>query len=188
VRAVRIKYPISIAYFLGKIKSFLKGGEGMRRALPYIALVATVLWCVFIWHFSLQPGAESAATSDGVTEIVNTVLESVGSEAQIEHGTVRKMAHFCEFAVLGVLASLTLVLFRFPHVVPWALLAVFFVGGVDELLQLTSPGRGPSFLDVLLDTAGGATGILLFCGAFLLVCALRARNQRKKSEINEKSS
>ena len=160
----------------------------MRRVLPWVLLAATVLWCGFIWHFSLASGAESVQTSGGVTEIVNEILESVGSESQIAHATVRKMAHFCEFAVLGVLTSLTLLLFRFPHVVPWALLAVFAVGCVDELLQLTSPDRGPSFLDVLLDTAGGLTGILLFCGAFLLVCYLRVRNQRKKSEINEKTS
>ena len=160
----------------------------MRRVLPWVLLAATVLWCGFIWHFSLASGTESAQTSGGVVEALNELLESVGSEAQFEHTTVRKMAHFCEFAVLGVLAALTLVLFRFPHVVPWALWAVFAVGCVDELLQLLSPDRGPSFGDVLLDTAGGLAGIVFVCGALLLFYALCARKERKKSEINEKTS
>ena len=155
----------------------------MRRVLPWVLLAATLAWCVFIWHFSLKPATESAQTSGGVTAAVNEFLTSIGSETQFKHGTIRKMAHFCEFAVLGVLSSLTLLLFRFHHFVPWALLAVFAVGGIDELLQCFSQGRGPAFTDVLLDTAGGATGILAFCGVFLLFCAKKC----KKTEINEKS-
>ncbi|MBQ3482688.1 MAG: VanZ family protein [Clostridia bacterium] len=159
----------------------------MRRVLPWVLLAATVLWCGFIWHFSLASGTESAQTSGGVVETLNGFLASAGSETRFEHETVRKMAHFCEFAVLGVLAALTLVSFEFRHFAPWALLAVFAVGCVDELLQLLSPDRGPSFLDVLLDTAGGLAGIVFFCGALLLFYALCARKERKKSEINEKN-
>ncbi|MFZ2371781.1 MAG: VanZ family protein, partial [Trichococcus flocculiformis] len=43
-----------------------------------------------------------------------------------------------------------------------ALLFVFLYASSDEFHQSFIPGRGPAFTDVLIDTAGGLTGIILF--------------------------
>jgi len=44
----------------------------------------------------------------------------------------------------------------------YALLFVFLYASSDEFHQSFIPGRGPAFTDVLIDTAGGLTGIILF--------------------------
>jgi VanZ family protein len=43
-----------------------------------------------------------------------------------------------------------------------ALLFVFLYASSDEFHQSFVPGRGPAFSDVLIDTAGGLTGIILY--------------------------
>lgn len=76
---------------------------------------------------------------------------------------LRKIAHFSLYALLGILLFLISVYREKP-------LRVHFFTGVcgaalyaltDEVHQAFSPGRGPRFYDVLLDSAGAACGILL---------------------------
>ena len=160
----------------------------MRRALPWILLVLTLCWCVVIWQFSLRPASESAETSSATLDQVNEVLESVGLPLRFDHHTIRKTAHFAEFFALGVLSAATLVAFGFSHGQFLAPVAALLVACVDEILQIFSPGRGPSILDVLLDAAGGICGSIAFFLVFWLALYLRERRGRKKSEINEKNA
>lgn len=82
--------------------------------------------------------------------------------AYFEH-PLRKTAHFCEYAVMGVLVHSFLYYpvkksgRRFLFVLLW----VFVSASFDELHQYFTPGRYASFMDVLLDTCGGAFGALL---------------------------
>ena len=158
----------------------------MRRILPWLLLVATLAWCGFIWQFSLRDSAASSATSEGTLVSVNEALESIGLSLRLDHQTIRKAAHFAEFFVLGVLAAATLMAHGFGHACVIAPGVSFLVGCVDEILQTFSPGRGPSFLDVLLDTAGGICGSTVFFLSLVLYGHLRKK--KKKSEINQKSA
>ena len=151
----------------------------MQKALRWGALALTVYWCFFIWHFSLASAGESAATSGRFLNAFNDALESIGSDFRFSGTMVRKIAHFTEFFVLGFLCSLTLRLHRFSHAFLITLPAVFTVAGIDELLQFTSPGRGPSFLDVLLDTSGGICGALAFTLLTVLIFAILERKHKK---------
>ena len=154
----------------------------MQKLWRWSALALTVYWCFFIWHFSLAGAGESAATSGRFLHLFNEALERAGSDFRFTGLTIRKTAHFVEFFALGFLISLTLRLYRFPHVIPFALPCVFAVATVDELLQFTSPGRGPALADVLLDTSGGICGILVFFGLSLLAFWLQKRILEKKSK------
>ena len=154
----------------------------MKKAWPWIATGAAFLWCVFIWQFSLRDGSASSQTSGAALKWINGFFENFGIKNLFTPLTIRKTGHFCEFLMLGILSCTALRLHGFRHASFIAAGIAFFVGGVDETIQVFVPGRGPSFLDVLLDAAGGITGILLFCLVAWGVAALRRRRTAKKEE------
>lgn len=143
-------------------------------------------WCLillaadlaFIWGNSLLPGELSQALSRWAGELLCMILpwqEELGQGT----GLLRKVAHFCEFACLGVLLSWLFAMERpLPRgfAAPAAGLGVL-AACVDETLQLLSPGRNSSLWDVCLDSAGVAAGIGLLAAAL----ALRQSRRRRKS-------
>ena len=157
-----------------------------------IPLLLTLLWLVFIYGNSLKTGEQSSEQSGKVHEVVNDVAQSVGIEKPISEKAVRKSAHFLEFAVLGALVSFDLWAFRVvsskKKIYISSLLSLCAIpicailASVDELLQKTSEGRGPSVIDVLIDTSGAATATLLFIAAFAVFSLIKRKVRAKKEE------
>ena len=144
--------------------------------LPRLLIAAVILWCIVIWQFSATPGGESVTTSGGVMELCNRLLRNWGLKFQFTATTVRKIAHFVEFFILGALAAAACL---WNHISRPALLAVLFsawVAAVDECIQVLMPERGPAFLDVVLDTCGAIFGAVLFFAALLLFARLRRKS------------
>ena len=132
----------------------------MKRTDKRLRLCITLLICnlVFIWGNSLMPGEISGAFSDCVKGILAQMFAQNPNVSQ-GGGLLRKMAHFTEFAALGMcLAWLHGMLQKGP-VQPffWGVLAA----AVDETIQRFVPDRGPSIRDVCIDAAGVLTGIVL---------------------------
>lgn len=145
-----------------------------RRRRGRLLLCATLLWMVLIFCFSAQNATNSSALSGGLLEKLLAVvspywrhLNSVGKVIKIQqiHTLFRKLGHFTEYAVLGMLCTLTA-----RHIggermrsIWCALLAaglsLLYAAG-DELHQRFVPGRYASLADVLLDTCGGVFGML----------------------------
>lgn len=125
-------------------------------------ITALFLICVlFIWHNSMESAAASSARSGRVTEVVNQVLSSLGGEGVTEH-FIRKLAHFSEYGMEGVL---TVLLFMIYYLKPdrrrWAvLLTGMFTAVVDESIQFFSAGRSPGIGDVCIDMIGFICGML----------------------------
>ena len=91
------------------------------------------------------------------------------------HTPLRKLAHFGLYFVLGL--SLTNALReqkRVPNV-PAAIVLSALYAASDEFHQSFVAGRWPQVSDVLLDTAGAATGALLMSALYLM---LRKRQER----------
>jgi len=65
-----------------------------------VALLALNL--AFIWGNSLLPGEVSGALSDWVKELLAAIFPGAGMESS-GGGLLRKLAHFLEFASLGLL-------------------------------------------------------------------------------------
>jgi VanZ family protein len=68
---------------------------------------------------------------------------------------LRKIGHFCEYAILGLL------LVRALGREPLAAAAGVLYAGSDELHQHFVPGRQAAFRDLALDAAGVLAGLLL---------------------------
>ena len=117
---------------------------------------------VFIWGNSLLPGEISGAFSDWVKSLV-APLFGWDKDASGGGGLLRKIAHFTEFACLGVwlrwlwgmleAKRLKAVLYPFATAIA--------VACIDETIQIFVPLRGPGIKDVLIDTAGALTGITI---------------------------
>ena len=158
----------------------------MQKKWSWVMTAVAFGWCIFIWQFSLRDGSASSQTSGAALKWINGFFENFGIKELFTPLSIRKTGHFCEFLMLGVLTCAALRLHGFRHFPLVAAGVAFCVGGVDETIQIFVPGRGPSFLDVLLDTAGGITGILLFCLVGWCIHALHACRVRKKEEKVEK--
>ena len=131
-----------------------------------ICTVLLIANLVFIWGNSLLPGEISGAFSDWVKEIVTSLFPGDGSGAP-GGGLLRKIAHFTEFAALGMLLT-----WRMGMLNKHSIRALALGAGaacVDETIQRFIPDRGPSIRDVCIDTCGVMAGMmLLLIGHYLL--------------------
>lgn len=144
-----------------------------------IATIFLILLYAVIFSFSEQDGEASGGLSRMISEKCVAFLNFLSGKNWTEvmmkglveyfENPIRKMAHFGEYAVMGVLlfgiwypwVGVTcdrkkgfLVVLKIG--IPW----VFVSAALDEFHQLFVPGRYGCFADVLLDTAGGCFGLL----------------------------
>ena len=133
-----------------------------------VCISLLILNLLFIWGNSLMPGEQSSELSGGLME---WVVEIVGEEIPNGEFLLRKLAHFSEFASLGLLLTwLSLLLSQSGiHRVTMPLLGGMTAALVDETIQVLTPERGPSVVDVWIDTAGAAAGILILLIGYTLL-------------------
>ena len=127
-----------------------------RRIGLILLLLLTVLWTGFILCRSLKPAVESDAESGRFLQLLRHIIPGLTMHA------VRKLAHFTEYFLLGLLAWTDLRL-----IVPkrsWLCLAyALAVAIADESIQRFVPGRSGQLSDVLLDLSGAAAAFGLCC-------------------------
>lgn len=128
----------------------------------------------FIWGNSLLPGSVSGALSGWLRDLLSGILP--GGPSGGGHGLLRKLAHFTEFACLGLSFTWLFGMLRKSHWLAFA--GGVLAAGMDEAIQLCVPDRGPSIWDVLLDSAGVAFGVVLLT----VICIRIRKKQAKKLE------
>ena len=153
----------------------------MERNQKKIRLWAVIVICniLFIWGNSLLPGSVSGAISKFVSYVVYQVILGRPGFGGGGHGLLRKVAHFTEFACLGMFLTRLLYWMKKPRVL--ALAGAFLVACSDETIQRFVPDRGPSFKDVLIDTSGAIVGIVLLFVGYALV-------KRRKKQATEENN
>lgn len=118
-----------------------------------------------IWGNSLLPGASSDAVSGGVLAFLGQFLPFLLTEAG--HTFLRKAAHFSEFALLGLLygGRHRLVKGETPaHLMLFGLT----VACIDETIQIFTPERASSLIDVWIDASGFALGLVVIYTAYTI--------------------
>lgn len=174
-------------------------GVRVKRGCMAVSVVAAVLLIglyVMIFFFSGQEGEDSGSLSHQVTEIIVEQVEKITNQhwsekiresiiSYWEH-PVRKLAHFSEYAIMGILVFLTL----FPQVLwdrwkknafRWNALViawVFVSAALDEWHQTFIKDRCGNFWDVLLDTSGGCVGLLLCILTVKIIFSLKNKKSR----------
>lgn len=129
--------------------------KNYRRLLWALSLLGTLS---FIILHSLTPAVESGEESGAVYLALWQFFPF------LTHSLVRKLAHFCEYALLGAHLYFLPPLFA---KVRWQLVLLFGlpIALFDEGLQSFVPGRSPAITDVLLDFSGYLFGLF-----FLALC------------------
>ena len=149
-----------------------------ERTSPWLILfrvvfTAALIACImFIFRNSLENGAQSSARSQAVMQLVNSALAKVHLGPLSEH-LIRKLAHFSEFALEGFLLMLCIRVYtkHFVRHMSWPLLGGMTTALMDETIQLHSPNRTSSVVDVWIDMSGVVAG-LLFALIILLIVLL----------------
>ena len=147
--------------------------------------ILTFMWVAVIFSFSLQPGEVSGDISGSFLQKIlewfaPRVFEKLETMSQerldMWHMVLRKCAHFTEFAVLGVLSSLTLLQTKISRRALAAMMFCLLVASTDETLQLFVDGRAGRVVDVMIDGAGALSGVgVTVISVKLGVCILRQK-------------
>ena len=124
-----------------------------------LASALTFLWLCVIWGNSLLPGSQSSQVSGWVGELLEKILPFLNMGADSAMLILRKLGHFSEFAVLGVLLTWFCGMLKARLFTP--ILCGMAVACADETIQLFIPGRHGCVTDVLIDSAGVAVGVLI---------------------------
>lgn len=146
----------------------------MRKEIRYLCLI--LLNLAFIWGNSAMPASVSGEISGGVFAYVEGFFAVFGSAGEY---VLRKLGHLSEFALLGfLLTGLTLCRRKGFDAFALPLLGGILTACMDETIQLFSPGRSSSLVDVWIDAAGACTGIALM--HLLKILLERRKTERKK--------
>ncbi len=132
----------------------------MRSTDKRLALCAALILCllVFIWGNSLMPGAVSQAISNLVQDLLFGGSTPEGAVAP-GNGILRKIAHFTEFAALGM--SLCWLFGMLQKHWRFAFASGVTAACIDELIQFFVPERACRLYDVGIDALGVLAGIAL---------------------------
>jgi VanZ family protein len=131
----------------------------MKKVVRWMLLIA---WMVVIFLFSQQSGEVSSEQSRLVVYVFNLAGINLDSAlGDLSTFIVRKVAHFTEYLILGLLAYNALrEEAKLNKSLILSVIIVFLYASSDEFHQSFIPGRGPAFRDVLIDTTGGLAGII----------------------------
>lgn len=166
----------------------------MKRSINFIFIVLTVLLAIVIFLFSSDTGDESGSKSSRVTDLIlSIVIDDYKNMSEIEKEElvekysfiVRKLAHFSEYAALGFLIygcfytsnlsvkdKSTLMVF-----LPWIMATLY--ASTDELHQMFVAGRGPSIIDVSIDSMGAFFGVWVFSLLSFVISKIKTKNNIK---------
>lgn len=138
-----------------------------------ISWLAVIIWMGIIFYLSDQVASDSSQLSSGITEFVvnsvNQIVPKVNLELEQMSFFVRKAAHFIAYFILGAL--LLHAFWRSGLVGARGVTLSFLVAVLyaisDEVHQLFVPGRSGEVRDVLIDSVGALTGIVVCLAIWL---------------------
>ena len=134
----------------------------MRKKRYILVVFLCLAWTVFIFSRSAKSGVASTQESQAALDVIARIFNFFGIQKLPSEHLLRKLGHFAEYAILGVLAfvSAKLFLHRFFPLVGWGYCVTVAV--FDEfLVQNLAVERGPSVVDVLIDALGAVTAVFL---------------------------
>lgn len=137
----------------------------MKKVLKLMLLV---FWLILIFMLSAQPAVESEVTSNAVADLIYRFYALLWGSDTMDIALfmeryvppIRKLAHFTEFAVLGILFYLNFREYG-RHPFRYALICSLVYAISDEIHQLFVINRHCSAVDMLIDGCGAFAGIFL---------------------------
>lgn len=126
--------------------------------------VLTLLYLLLIYSNSMRTAPESTIQSRGFLGLIEKFFPFAVYNLGLTEHILRKMAHFGEYLVLGMLLAQTVRVYGFFQFRQFGmvLLSGFLMAAADEGIQLFVEGRSGQFSDVMLDLCGVAAGCFVW--------------------------
>lgn len=146
-----------------------------------VFIVITSITVLFIFAQSCLPAKVSGEESGRVLRLLNSITEFFGFGSVFSSHFVRKLAHFTEFAILGVFFALTVNTYKLKLLIKYvfSLMGCLFIAIFDECIQLFVPGRAGMISDVILDSCGSFTGITIIIAIIFLIKLIHTKTRGK---------
>ena len=156
-----------------------------------ISWLLVLLWMGIIFFFSAQSGPESGALSSNLTEQIIALLKQFNLDISVQvssfESILRTNAHFIAYFILGILVFNAL---RWDDASPYhqSFIRAFIISVLyaisDEFHQYFVPERAAELKDVLVDSAGALSGILII----FLILRIRAKVSKRQSQTTKSSA
>lgn len=148
----------------------------LRVLLPILAVVVVG----FIFSNSMRTGPESGEISRKAASVLSGVPVAELPEGTLLEAGLRKIGHFLEFAVLGMVLMFAMRAFtrRIIAFSAWPVLLSLLTAVLDEFIQRFVPGRASLVKDVWIDMLGAIAGMavgLVILAIGLLIDRLTAK-------------
>ena len=139
-----------------------------------IAWILVCIWLLVIFLFSSQTGSSSSELSNGIVTFLKDLFPFSFNQ-EFFSLLIRKLAHFSEYFVLGILVCNLVKQYQNlgKKEYLWIFIFCFLYACSDEFHQMFVGGRSPQILDILIDSLGSLTGI------FLIFYLKRIRERKK---------
>lgn len=148
-----------------------------------ILLIITLIIISVIFLHSSMPAAESTIESDNAYNMLDGFTAFLHLPNLFNTITIRKLAHFAEFAVYGLFLAATVRAYceQLKGEVFKILFFLLCVPVIDEAIQYFPDGRSAQVSDVILDFSGGIFGfICLALFAYIINRLYKNMNKSKK--------
>lgn len=131
-----------------------------------ITLILVIVWMAIIFAFSNTNSIDSNHESMGIIKIVATKIFKVENEkvdeiVKIWNKPLRKITHFTVYLILSLLIYSCLRHTKIKRKKILTLIICFIYALTDEYHQTFIGGRTGLFSDVIIDTLGSATFIII---------------------------
>ena len=137
----------------------------MRRKV--IKLLLILLCMSTIFYFSSESGTKSSKKSNHTIDIIYKIItnKNIDNKTREKYETpLRKTAHFILYFILGlsIISFLNEYSIDMKKRIIIGIIVVLLYSISDEIHQLFVEGRSCEIRDVLIDTIGGSSSILLY--------------------------
>lgn len=121
-------------------------------------LILVIIWMIFIFIMSSFNAVKSGEHSYYIASFIARLLNI--KDILLVVMIIRKLAHFTEYLILGILVSNWLKDYQNNTHLNFVVCTMYAIS--DEVHQLFVPGRSCEVRDMLIDVFGAIAGIFLF--------------------------
>lgn len=144
--------------------------EKLKYIVKIIDILLVVIWMCTVFWFSSQVGDDSKAQSGNtIRKIITSFNKNITKEnleiiVETLQPFVRKLAHFSIYTLGGMLIYNLINKYNLNKKVKiiYTIIISALYATSDEIHQLFVPYRSGQVTDVLIDTCGVITGVILF--------------------------
>lgn len=123
-----------------------------------ISIILVILWMLLIFSMSSFNGTESNNQSGFIVNIISNIL-NINNLENLSF-IIRKIAHFTEYLILGILVTNMIKQYNKKWYITLIICILYALS--DELHQILTPGRTFKIFDIIVDSIGSISGLILF--------------------------